>query len=332
MKKFYLSISALLFYFISFTQPIVSVSTGTDLYISSGTVFFADSLILTPSSDFTITNNNLNKSATVIHPATNPYIARVYQFSNPTDLFSGTVQIDYEDGAELNGLTESSLELNVHNSTTWQVFPSVVNDTVNNYVISSSLSGILLNELTLAVSGSALPVLWRSFTAYRDQGYVLLQWSTYTEQNSNLFIIQTSADGQLWNDLASVPAAGNSNVIRNYSYLHTTPANGYNYYRIIEKDLDGKYNYSAVRYVVFQMPSFIVQILGNPVTNGILQIRITGTGSGNVPPGLKLYSADGKLLWVKQPGTGTFSINVNNYPKGTYLIRANEITLPFLIQ
>ena len=311
---------------------ILTVSPGTDLVIKPGTLFFADNFILTPSADFTLSNISLSRNTLLIHPVLNTYIASAYQFSNSTNPFSGTIQINYQDGAELNGLSETDLQLNVHNGFTWQQFASTTNDVVNNYVLSASLPGVQLNELTLAAIGAALPLRWRSFTATKQQENVLLQWSTFSEQNSKSFILQNSSNGTTWNTLATVAAAGNSPSVHDYSYLHSSPSTGYNYYRVVETNVDGKYNYSLVRKVLFELTPWHIELLGNPVINGILEVKITLARSNDIAPTLKLYTADGKLLWVKQPGEGTHAINLNGYPKGTYLLQANEKTIKFLIQ
>jgi hypothetical protein len=311
---------------------ILTVSPGTDLVIKPGTLFFADNFILTPSADFTLTNISLSRNTLLIHPVLNPYIASAYQFSNSTNPFSGTIQINYQDGAELNGIGETDLQLNVNNGFTWQQFPSTTNDVVNNYVLSTSLPGVQLNELTLAAIGAALQLSWRSFTAAKQQDNVLLQWSTFSEQNSKYFILQTSSNGTTWKTLATVTAAGYSTSIRDYNYLHTSPSAGYNYYRIVETNIDGKYNYSLVRKVLFELTPWHIELLGNPITNGILELKITLVRPNDNAPTLKLYTADGKLLWTKQAGEGTQTINVNGYPKGTYLLQANDKTIKFLIQ
>jgi hypothetical protein len=133
----------------SLQAQIIAVSPGTDMTIKQGTVFSADSLVLIPSVDFTISNTALNKSATVTHALNNPYIARVYQFGNTSKQFSGSIQINYLD-AELNGIAESQLELNIYNGTAWKAFAPVTRDAVNNYLLTAGLNCISLNELTLA--------------------------------------------------------------------------------------------------------------------------------------------------------------------------------------
>ena len=317
--------------FYSLQAQIISISPGTDLLIKQGTAFSFDSLILTPSADFTLSNVSVSRSSVVSHPAANPYIARVYQFSSSTT-FAGTIQINYLDGAELNGLAEADLQLNAHDGVTWQAFASATNNTVNNYVLTTPISGLQLNELTLASVSGPLPLQWRSFIATKQENNVLLEWSTFAEQNSQYFIVQTSINGITWNTIGTVLAAGNSSSMRHYSYLHTSPVAGYNYYRVIETDLNGRYNYSLVRKIGFEFTPWHVEVLVNPVINGRLEIKITLARPNDILPVLKLYTSDGRLLWVKQASDGTQSINVSGYGKGTYLLRANEKTIKFLIQ
>lgn len=151
MKKILLNI---LFWPIIFPMgylkaQIFTLSPGTDVVIRSGTVFFADSLILIPSSDFTFSNVSLKKKPVVTHPLLKPYIARVYQFSNTTKQFNGTIQFYYNDSEEINGIAETGLTLNINNGARWKDYKATSRDAIDNYVLTSFLCGSL-NELTLA--------------------------------------------------------------------------------------------------------------------------------------------------------------------------------------
>ena len=318
--------------FSTLKAQILSVSPGTDVVVMQGTVFSTDGLALTPSVDFTLSNVSISRNSTVSHPTVNTYIARVYKFSTGTNLFNGTIRINYQDGAELNGLTKTDLQLNVHNGNAWQAFAAATNDPVNNYVLTTSLSGLQLDEITLASVSGPLPLQWRSFTAAKQQNNVLLQWSTFAERNSKSFIIQTSTNGITWNTIATISAAGNSSSVQSYSYVHISPAAGYNYYRVFETDIDGKYNSSLVRKVLFALTPWHIELLGNPVRNGKLEIKVTLARPNDILPILNLYTVDSRLLWTKRASGGTQSINVSGYPNGTYLLRANEKTLKFVIQ
>lgn len=150
MKKilFILSIWAASLLMMHVHAQVITVSPGTTLTIKSGTVFSADSLILQPSADIALCNVKLNKSAAVSHALLKPYIARVYQFSNSTNPFSGAVQINYRD-AELNGIKEDGLALNIYNGSAWNAYPASLRDITSNFVLTAGLNAVALNELTL---------------------------------------------------------------------------------------------------------------------------------------------------------------------------------------
>ncbi len=328
MRKVLLSI----FSFVTATSfeglkaQILTLSPGTDLTIKSGTVFFADNIILVPSADFTLSNLSLSNATTVIHTTANNYIARVYQFSANTNPFTGSVQINYQDGTELRGIAENALTLNIHNGTLWNAYTATTRDGTNNYVLTSGLSAVILNELTLANLLAPLPLVWLSFTATKQNSNSLLQWATAQEQNTKDFTVQHSTDGTSWNSLTTMPAAGNSNSIRNYSYVHTNPVKGNNYYRILQTDADNKYSYSEVRTVKFATVDMSFTVMGNPVTNGILTVQV------NAATALNLYSADGKLILEKEVSTGMQSIDVSVYAKGIYLLKTNATIQKIVIQ
>ncbi|HEX3168737.1 MAG TPA: hypothetical protein VHQ93_20860, partial [Chitinophagaceae bacterium] len=230
MKKILFVFLAALFFCNAHAQ--LRVDGSSNLTIENGTQIHADGLTLIPSADFSLSNITVSRSAIAIHTLVNTYISRVYQFSNTSDAFSGSIQIDYTD-AELNGIPEANLTLNIYNGTNWSAYPANTRDDVNNFVLTTGLSGITLNELTLADLSAPLPLTWLSFTAKaQNNSQSLLQWATAQEQNTKDFYIQHSANGINWVTIGSLPAAGNSNSTSYYNYLHTNPEKGLNYYRI----------------------------------------------------------------------------------------------------
>jgi hypothetical protein len=325
MKKGLFCFTGLLYTAMAQAQ-LLKVSAGTDLTILSGTIFHADGLTLTPSADFTISDNTLSKSATVIHTTTNPYISRVYQFTNNTNPFSGSVQVNYTDGAELNSIPEAQLTLNVHNGSAWIAYPASTRDATNNFVLTNGLSSVSLNELTLANLSTPLPLVWLSFTATKQNQAALLQWATAQEQNTRNFTLQHSSNGINWAVIGTLPAAGNSSITSNYSYIHATPITGVNYYRILQTDMDYRNSYSAIRTLKFTKTDEPFIIIGNPVTNNVLTVQV------NTSINLAFYSADGKLLWQENENAGTKNIDVSRYAKGTYLLKANSTAQKVVIQ
>jgi len=307
-------------------QVIISTTTGSDITIKAGTVFFADSLTLTPSADFTISNNTLSRAATAVHTPTGTYIARVYRFVNTSNPYSGAIQINYRDGAELNGLAENILTLNIHNGTNWNHYDANTRDATNNFVLTNSLSSIALNELTLANLNTPLPIQWKSFSVTKLNNYALLQWATSMEQGSKNFIVQTSLTGMQWATLATVLAAGNSSSTRHYSFTHLQPVKGINYYRIVQTDIDNSSTVSEVKLLKFEGTNNDYRIVSNPVINSRLAVEIY---TSNL---YTLYSADGKLIWNAQLTTGIQSIDVSMLAKGSYFFTDGDHTQKIAVQ
>lgn len=303
-----------------------SVASGTDITVLSGTIFKTEDLTLIPSANFTLSNNTLNRSITINHSSSSPYIYRVYQFTGNTNPYSGSVQIDYTDGVELNGIPESALTLNVHNGTLWTDYATATRDGTNNFVRTDGLSSVVLNELTLANIANPLPLIWLSFNATTQNKTVLLQWSTAQEHNTRNFTIQQSSNGINWTNISTLPAAGNSNTPINYSFIHTAPVTGLNHYRILQSDMDNRYSYSDVKTLRFTTTGEPIFITNNPVTNNTLILQV------NAATVLLMYTADGKLLWKEQVHAGTKYIDVSRYAKGAYLLKTNTSSHKVAIQ
>ena len=66
-----------------------------------------------------------------------------------------------------------------------------------------------------------------------------LEWQTASEHNSDYFEVKKSRDGINWQLLTTVPSAGNSVELLNYSAVDDHPGEGNNYYRLKQIDIDG---------------------------------------------------------------------------------------------
>jgi len=91
---------------------------------------------------------------------------------------------------------------------------------------------------------SALPITLNDFDAFLSSGikkYVVIEWSTHSEQNNDYFTIYKSYDGYTWSKLIEVDGAGNSNTLLNYSATDENPKPGTQYYKLRQTDYDGNY-------------------------------------------------------------------------------------------
>ena len=302
-------------------------TSGTSVSISANDVFHVNGLTLTPSSSFSLDGISITKNSSLNNVVGTSATAasRFYLFSGNTNAYSGAIKMDYEDG-ELNGLSESSLEVNIYNGSGWSNITSLTVDVNNNYVSSSSISGSSLREIGLASSTTPLPVTWLDFTATKQRKDVFLEWSTALEINTLDFVVQHSIDGQSFANLSVQPAALNSNKVETYEYLHTSPFWGPNYYRILQRDVDGEFSYSDIRYVHFLNENSMsdISINGNPITNNVLHLIV------NQEQDVSLYNTVGQFYWKKHLSTGKHTINVQGLPKGTYFLHTNTTTQKFI--
>jgi hypothetical protein len=129
--------------------------------------------------------------------------------------------------------------------------------------------------------------------------------------------VQHSIDGEVFTNLNTQAAAGNSSTIQEYNYVHTSPVLGYNYYRIHQRDFDRERSYSEIRKVKFSIGMAVndIQILGNPIQMNELSL-ITP-----IDQDIALYSMVGQLCWEKHLAAGSHTIDVSYLPKGTYLLQ-----------
>lgn len=105
---------------------------------------------------------------------------------------------------------------------------------------------IRANTVSLYKLASTLPVELISFDAQKTGDNILISWQTASEQNSDYFDIEHSADAINFKSLSRLNAQGNASTLSEYTYMDKAPTKGINYYRLKQMDIDGKYEYSHI--------------------------------------------------------------------------------------
>ena len=75
--------------------------------------------------------------------------------------------------------------------------------------------------------------------AFSQHNYI--EWQTESENNSSHFLLEKSLDGETWEEIANIAAAGNSTQDITYSWIDQD-LNDISYYRLIQYDIDGLYD------------------------------------------------------------------------------------------
>jgi len=112
------------------------------------------------------------------------------------------------------------------------------------YLMIDGYGGDICNYVISASKGiETLPVELLNFTARCNITNRTINWSTATENNASHFTVQSSTDGESWNDVNTIDAAGNSTQALQYQI---TDKNKYPtdvvYYKLLQFDYDGKSN------------------------------------------------------------------------------------------
>ena len=116
-----------------------------------------------------------------------------------------------------------------------------------------------------------LPLTLDNFTTQRNGPEILLQWSTISEFNTSHFEIEKSINATDWSAIGNIQANGFSSSRQTYSLTDSRPLRGLQYYRLKQIDVDGNFDYSAVRSIHFKQNE-LFDIYPNPVTDKLLFI------------------------------------------------------------
>jgi hypothetical protein len=134
--------------------------------------------------------------------------------------------------------------------------------------------------------GGTLPVELITFNAGRRDETVILSWSTATEKNNSHFEIERSTDLKSWETIGLVDGAGNSDMLKSYSYSDSEAPNASLYYRLKQIDFDGTFEYSKIVSVPEETSASSISIYPNPAGN-ILNI----TGLTNADHGICIFNS-----------------------------------------
>jgi len=177
----------------------------------------------------------------------------------------------------------------------------------------------------LVVNGSVLPVELIAFTVTPEQGVVVVEWKTATEESNSHFEVEWSTSGRDWKDIGRVEGKAFSNSIQSYSLKHVKPAKGTNYYRLRQVDLDGRYNISPVRSVVFQLDKVAIEKFNasyfpNP-TSDVLNLAVVEGSLDDQGAVLQVIDLNGKILRRVDATADAQTFNVAELMEGVYYIQ-----------
>lgn len=170
------------------------------------------------------------------------------------------------------------------------------------------------------VDCAILPVRWLSFTAEKEAELVTrLDWFTADEINNSHFEIQRS-QGQL-DEFITIGRVEADTEIRNvhgYSFVDEDALPGKNYYRIRQVDYDGRFQYSSIRTITYDLKGGRMDVRPNPASDNIAVYLNGIAGSGNI----HLVEISGKSVYQHafENVINRLDIPVDALPNGLYTL------------
>ncbi len=178
---------------------------------------------------------------------------------------------------------------------------------------------------TIQVQKAAvLPASALQATAHWINKEVTLDWSTLAESNTGYFSVSRSANGTDFTLLANIPAAGNSQLAKQYSFRDAEAGSlqaGILYYQIVLFDKDNKKTTAAT-----------IKVLNKTVSSGLLLFPNPARGSVQLvvasdleqPVTIRVISHLGQLVKEQKArlvsGTNTLTFSLAGMAKGEYLL------------
>ncbi len=166
-----------------------------------------------------------------------------------------------------------------------------------------------------------LPVELQRFNGKAADNGILLNWSTATELNNDYFEIEYSRDAILFESIARIEGAGTTQLPQSYSFLHTHPKGGWNYYRLRQVDFDGTTAFSDVVPVRWENGYEPLTVFPNP-SDRKLEIRgLLG------PARVIILDIQGRIVqqYSIEPN---HSIDISTLNEGFYVARIFEQAAP----
>ncbi len=195
-------------------------------------------------------------------------------------------------------------------------------------VLVTAQDGSTTKTYTLNITQEAiLPVSLISFTAKADRNYALLNWITTSEDRNKGFEVWRAESSKQKTErsedltfvkIGDIKAAHISNLQPQfYSFTDKQPANGANYYKLVQIDDNGKTKELGTKMLNFSFTASDIQLYPNP-TDDLVTLSFNAATFTQ----LQVIDVNGRVL--QKIGIGdrenTKVVSLGSYPAGTYVI------------
>lgn len=200
-----------------------------------------------------------------------------------------------------------------HTHNTWNTFwdPAFVVDGANVYTWLMQFDRDAL-----------LPANLKNYTAVLRGSKVYVEWTTTSESNTDRFVLERANANMVYQEIASVAAAGTSGTDKKYILIDEQPTRGANFYRLALVNKDGRKEYYDVKRVSLPNTQAGYVTIPTPV-KGTLSVYVNVDRTQNVS--ILVHDINGRNFHRASksmtPGLSENQINITSLPAGTYFVK-----------
>ncbi len=226
---------------------------------------------------------------------------------------------------ELDAFTRDLCTVAHYNGSSWEAVGNMVSaqssvgDGTDYILYAYNISDF--SPFGVVSSGSILPVVLTSFEAMESDGRTVIKWITAEELNNDYFEVQHSTNGIDFINIATVKGQGTIDHTFEYSFVHTNPQQGPNYYRLLQVDFDGQSHLSKTITLYYNgdADGQLLSVYPNPVDPVNTQIRLMIRQNGHF--GTRIMDSVGRLVYSGVvEGGQEHTIDMPHLSKGMYVL------------
>lgn len=176
----------------------------------------------------------------------------------------------------------------------------------------------------LTSAGNLLPVTIKAFNVQKRNFQIWLSWQTTQEENGAYFYIQRATDDSPFMIIDSIHTK-NISTGATYTYIDHQPMIGNNYYRLLQKDIDGKIQTFEIKKVNIFSAS-MVQVNQNPFQDFV---KFSVISSENEYFQITIRDVQGRVVYNEKAFVGKgkkdYSIPSNQWRNGLYFLSIQDL-------
>ncbi|MEM6346438.1 MAG: T9SS type A sorting domain-containing protein [Bacteroidota bacterium] len=207
-----------------------------------------------------------------------------------------------------------------------RMIDKIVFEWSNCNLCGTGVHGFGIGDITFFSNSNSLPVEWGALDIDWQDSDALITWETEAEMNTKEFVIERSIDGEYYDSLNKLAAAGNSTETKQYAFIDRDARfKGQNtlYYRIKQIDMDGAFSYSKLLKLAPNTDiSLELVVFPNPASD-VISFKLAGALENDFV--YQVLNSSGQLITRGQMGLlADMQLEVSDWPAGVYHLKLSN--------